>query len=294
MPRRSITAKPVRSTSEKAWSGKASPSIGNGYGQLVGSPRIEREPTSIHQYWEAPEIPEEIEEQMAGFDLHSPQLVRMLHYRAGVEFLIKDERHGARVRDALAACAVPAMRADLCGYLAVHAEGGIYADARLRCIGDVETLLDGAPDGILFGWRELPADLRPLLAWREQVEPYRAIAGALYAFPKPRHPLLELAIELAAAYVEEEVADEPVLLTGPAIFTSLYLLRELGSIEAYRDYVRGGPLEAAAPVFAATVGSPELVTRSFDSVRIAPIEEAGKWFELDELVDLAPGTSAGS
>jgi hypothetical protein len=254
----------------------------------------EREPTSIHQYWEEPEIPGEIEKQMAGFDRHCWDLVRTVRYRPGGEILIEDGGYGARVRNAFDACPVPAMRADLCGYCAIHSEGGLNADARLRCIEGVETLLEGASGGLLFGWRELPADLRPLLAWREQVGPYRAIANAVYAFPEPGHPLLELAIELAAAYVEEQVADEPALLTGPAIFTSLYLLRELGSLEAYREYVRGGPLEAAAPVFAATVGSPERVAKSFASVRIAPIEEAGRWFELDEMAGLASDPNAGS
>lgn len=228
-------------------------------------------------------MPAEVEKQMAGFDVHSLQLVRSVRYRPGGEFLIEDGGYGARVRNAFDACPVPAMRADLCGYCAVHLEGGMKAEAGLRCIADVETLLDANPDGILFGWRELPADLRPLFAWREQVGPYRAIASALFAFPKPGHPLLELAIQVAAAYVEDQVADEPALLTGPGVLTSLYLLRELGSLEAYRDHVRGGPLEATAPVLAATVGDPERVASSFASVRIAPIEEAGRWFALDEL-----------
>jgi hypothetical protein len=260
----------------------------------VVPPRIDEEPTSIHQYWEAPEFPVEIEKQMAGFDVHSPQLVRCVHYRGGGEVVIEKGGYGARVWDAFDACPVPAMRADLCGYCSVHAEGGMKVEAGLRCIGDVETLLEGNPDGILFGWRELPADLRPLFAWREQVGPYRAIASALFAFPKPGHPLLELAIEVAVAYVEEQVADEPALVTGPAVLTSLYLLRELGSLESYREYVRGGPLEAAADVLAATVGDPERVASSFASVRIAPIEEAGEWFALDELADLGPGAGADS
>lgn len=236
---------------------------------------------SIHQYWEEPDVPAEVQRQMAGFDIHSPDLVRSVRYRAGGERLIEDERYGARVWDAFEACPVPAMRADICGYCSVHTEGGLGAGAHLRCIADVQTLLADNPDGILFGWRELPAELRPLLTCREQVGPYRAIANALYAFPRPRHPLLELAIDLAAAYVSEQVADEPALLTGPAVFTSLYLLHELGSMEAYRDHVRGSPLEAGAPVLAETVGSQERVASSFASVRIAPIEEAGKWFELD-------------
>lgn len=268
--------------------------IGNGYGLPVGSSRIEREAPRIHQYWEAPEVPEEIEGQMAGFERHSSQLLRTVRFGIGVEYLIKDEGYGARALRAFNACWAPAMRADFCGYFSVHAQGGMNVAARLRCIADVETLLDSAPDGILFGWRELPPTLRPLLEWREQVAPYRAIASALYVFPEPRHPLLELAIELAAAYVDEQVAEEPALLTGPGVFTSLYLLRELGSMDAYREYVRGGPLEAAAPVFAATVGSPQRVKRAFASVRIAPIEEAGKWFELGEAADFASGASAGS
>ncbi len=154
-------------------------------------------------------MPAEIEKQMAGFDVHSLQLVRSVRYRPGGEFLIEDGGYGARVRNAFDACPVPAMRADLCGYCAVHFEGGMKVEAGLRCIGDVEPLLDANPDGILFGWRELPADLRPLFAWRGQVGPYRAIASALFAFPKPGHPLLELAIEVAAAYVETRSPTSP-------------------------------------------------------------------------------------
>jgi hypothetical protein len=185
---------------------------------------------------------------------------------------------GEREARAFRACGVPAMQADYFRYCALHALGGAYVDADFRCLAPLDDLLEESPGGTLFGRPELPARWRtPQFEWRERVGPYRVVMNSFFAFPSPGHPLLELAIEIATANVEARVAEDVALVTGPAIFTSLYLLRELGSIDAFLAYAEGSVMERPARLLCETVGDRERVVGAFAGVEIRPEPESRRW-----------------
>lgn len=228
----------------------------------------------ILQYWHSEEIPHEVAELIAGFRSLNPDLeLRVFDERAAAELIAR--RFGERELEAFRACAVPAMQADYFRYCAVHALGGIYADADLRCVAPLRSLLAGPASGALFGRPELPPAWRtPAFEWRERIGAYRVVINSLFAFPEPGHPLLELVIEIATANIERRIEGGVWLVTGPAIFTSLYLLRELGSFAAFAAYVEGGALAPMPSLLHDAIGDCERVHDAFGGVSLRPMDEA--------------------
>ena len=231
----------------------------------------------IVQYWHSEKTPDEIAELLSTFSARNSDLRHLVFNEASAEEFI-EERFTPREVAAFRACAVPAMQADYLRYCAVLALGGVYADADSRCIAPLSSLLDAAEGGILFGWPELPPLFRtPLYEWRERAGPYRAIPNSIFAFKSPGHPLLELVLEIATTNVENRIAENVALTTGPGIFTSLYLLREMGSLEAYVDFVEGGVFEQSASVLCDVIRNYACIDRSFEGVRIPPMATAERW-----------------
>ncbi len=228
----------------------------------------------IVQFWDSAEAPEDVAAAMATFAQVNPGLPhRVFDERGAVELI--GERFGERELAAFRACAVPAMQADYFRYCAIHALGGVYVDADFRCVLPLDPLLRGPQDGTLFGRRELPARWRaPELEWRERVGPYRVVMNSFFAFPTPGHPLLELAIEIATANVEARIDEDVALVTGPAVFTSLYLLNELGSFDAFLAYAEGGTLEPSARHVCETVGDHRRVAHALANVDMPEEEES--------------------
>jgi hypothetical protein len=238
---------------------------------------------AIIQYWDSEEIPDYIAELLASFGAANPGMRHLVFDRRSAEELI-GERFGKRQAEAFHACAVPAMQADYFRYCAVHALGGVYADADFRCLAPLRELLGGTQSGTLFGRPELPPRWRnPRFEWRERIGPYRVVMNSFFAFPSPAHPLLELAIEIATANVEGRIAEDVALVTGPAIFTSLYLLRQTGSFDEFARYAEGGVLEASARLLCETVGDFERVGRAFAGVSIPPETATHNWVGSPEV-----------
>jgi hypothetical protein len=233
--------------------------------------------SAIIQYWHSEEIPEDVATLIETFREHNPDMRHLLFNEASATELIA-ENFTPREEAAFQACAIPSVQSDFLRYSAVLTLGGIYVDADTRCIAPISPLLQAAEAGTLFGWPELPPAFRtPLYEWRERVGPFRAVPCNLFGFRSPGHPLLELALEITTANIENQISENAALATGPGIFTSLYLLRELGSIDAFTDYVRGGALEPLAPLLCEVVGDYARIDRAFADVRVAPMSEAGEW-----------------
>lgn len=232
---------------------------------------------AIVQYWDSEAVPPEVAALLAGFDGDRHGLPHLVFSEAGAAELIGG-RFGGRELSAFRACAVPAMQADYFRYCALHAFGGVYVDADFRCLAPLGELLEGPGSGTFFGRPELPPRWRtPEFEWRERVGPYRVVMNSFFAVPSPGHPLLGLAIEIATANVETRVAEDVAVATGPAIFTSLYLLRELGSLDAFLAYTEGGVLEQPARLLCETVGGQERVARAFEGIVLRPELESRRW-----------------
>ncbi|HEX6687816.1 MAG TPA: glycosyltransferase [Solirubrobacterales bacterium] len=226
------------------------------------------------QYWHAERPPEDVARLLDSCARLNPEMRHLVFDQVRAEAFIA-EHFSAREVAVFRACAVPAMQADYFRYCAVETLGGVYIDADFHCIAPLRSLLEGVEGGRLFarskvppGW---PADL---FGDRPRIGPYRIVANSILLFPQPRHPLLRLAVELTTANVEHRIAEDIAVTTGPGIFTSLYLVDRLGSLEAFRDYARGGILAPSADLFCEVVGSYERVAAALAGVDVSPFPDS--------------------
>jgi hypothetical protein len=232
----------------------------------------------IIQYWHSERPPERIRAGLTSFAEINPALRHLVFDESTADAFIA-EHLSAREAAAFRACAVPAMQADYFRYCAVLVLGGLYADADLRCVADVRPLIQRA-GGTLFA-REKPSErAAALLRYPYRVGPYCDVDNSPFAFRDPGHPLLELAVEIATANIENRVADgiQGVWLTaGQGVFTSMYLLDRLGSVDAFLDYVDGTALEPSAGLFCEVVGGHPTVADALTGVDIRLRQERDAW-----------------
>jgi glycosyl transferase-like sugar-binding protein len=244
---------------------------------VAGAIEEEHRPPRLVQFWHEEPVPDDVAETLASFGKHNPGMEQLVFDEAAAGTFIAEHR-GPRAAAAFGTCAVPAMQADYFRYCAVHALGGVYADANFHCLGSLEGLTEGGAGGTLFGREDpLPSRLAAAFNWPYPVGPFRAVPNGLFGFRAPGHPLLELAIDAATANVEARLGEGSVgvwLTTGPGIFTSAYLLRELGSFDAFTRYARGTVLEPVAPLFCEVVGTYSRIAGAWDDVEIRPLGQS--------------------
>lgn len=230
----------------------------------------------ITQYWHDGRPPDEVATLIESFRRQNSDMHHMLFSEgSGAEFIAR--HFTSQEVLAFRACRVPAMQADYLRYCAVLHHGGVYADADLRCIGPLSSLSKKSKGGILFGLAQLPRPWRvQRFEWRERVDPFRIILNGIFAFPAG-HPLLELSVKVATANVENRIAEDVSLVTGPGVFTCLYLLHKLGSFDAFQSYAQGGVIEISAPLLCEVVGDYRRIEQAFAGVRLAPVAESRAW-----------------
>jgi hypothetical protein len=120
------------------------------------------------------------------------------------------EHLGPRHHAAFCQCAVPAMQADYFRYCAVLAKGGFYADADLRCVGPVESVLPGDAEAVLF--HRGAGD---------------AVVNMIFGCRHPRNALLAAVVEIATVNVETRLSNNVWVATGPGIFSVLHGIRDM-------------------------------------------------------------------
>lgn len=230
----------------------------------------------VVQYWHSEERPQPIAELLASFPRHNPGLRQLVFGRSSAEAFIA-EHYSQRHLDAFRACAHPAGQADYLRYCAGHVFGGLCIEADVRCGGDLRPLLGRLERGFVFGeTKRHPEWVERIFAWPYAVGRYRVVMNGAFAFVRPGDPLLGLAIEVATANVENRVSDGPAgawLTTGPGVFTSIYLLHRLGSMDAFVRYAEGTVLEPAVPLFCEVVGDRSRADLAFEGIEIAAVEE---------------------
>jgi mannosyltransferase OCH1-like enzyme len=228
---------------------------------------------TIVQFWHE-DPPDYIAEPLASFRRLNPAARHLVFDAASAEELIAAHR-GARGVAAFRACRLPVMQADYFRYCAVHALGGVYVDADFLCLDDAARLAAGSASGVLFGRpHPLAGGLADALGWPYPVGRFGTVVNGVFAFPEPGHPLLELAIELATVNIESRLGEGATgvwLAAGPGIFTALYLLRELGSVDALVAYATQSVLAPAAPLLRQVLGDGGAVSNAFDGVEVRPL-----------------------
>lgn len=210
----------------------------------------------IVQYWHSGAPPPYIEELLDTFREHNPETPHLVFDAAGAEKLIA-VHFGDREAAAFRACAVPAMQADYFRYCAALALGGLYCDADLRCIASLR-----------------PDFPRPGEGWLI-LRPHKAIVNGLFAFGSPGHPLLELTVAIATANIERRRGDSVYMVTGPALWTTLYWAFRLGSFDAFVDEAPDAQWEKYARLCSETIGDYTRLSRAFEGVRVRPVSEIG-------------------
>lgn len=230
----------------------------------------------VIQYWHAEEPPQPIVELMETFKAHIPGARHLLFNEVTAADFIA-EHFSSREVAAFRACAEPAGQADYLRYCAGYVLGGLCVDADARCLSDFSQLVSQLDRGIVFGQRDpLPRRVPGLPQWPYQVGPYKTLINTIFAFRQPRDPMLALAIEVATANIEQRVADGPigVLLTaGPGVFTSLYLLSHLGSMDAFLEYANHSLLRPSAGLFCEVIGDDARVRQALAGVDMAAFED---------------------
>lgn len=237
----------------------------------------------IAQYWDSGAPPDDVSAQLATFRELNPDLSHRVFDEERAARLIAD-RFGKRELAAFRACAVPSMRADYFRYCAILAFGGVYADVSFGCRAPLRSMLARFDDGLLF-----------------RREPPGYVLNGFFAFSRPGHPLLRLALEIATENIERRACELVQMVTGPWIFSGLAALDRLASTAGHRQAVaeRGldcleAPLRREAVARALTPGAREGVERmvepliesvgelgrlerAFDGVQVASYEAMGAW-----------------
>jgi mannosyltransferase OCH1-like enzyme len=212
------------------------------------------------QYWHESRHPPGIAELLRSFRDHNDRLEQHVFDEASARKFISD-RYGPRELEAFDACAIPAMQADYFRYCVMLALGGIYADADLRCHGAIDGLLEGPEDG------RLVAKLDALMI---QGRPSAHVFNGLFAFRRPGHPFLALALDLATAGIERRVAESVWVTTGPGVFSAICLIGELGSLESFRELSAGQP--AVADLVCEVAGDFSRIAEALAGVRVSSVE----------------------
>lgn len=164
-------------------------------------------PRRVVQYWNTAEAPPEIEATTLSWEHHADYEYVRFDHRSAVDFL--RERYGVGHARAFRLARHVAEASDFFRLCALHADGGIYADADDKLIDHPDRILELGAGMILFR------------------EPFGAIANNLMC-ARPGHPVLETAIELAKTALLARDNDSVWSKTGPGLLTravAVYLRR---------------------------------------------------------------------
>lgn len=214
---------------------------------------------AIVQYWHSKTLPAEIKELIRTFGERNPEMRYFLFNHDQAERFIGD-RLGGREVAAFRSCAVPAMQADYFRYCAVYVLGGVYSDVDFCCRRPLHSMLDDQNYTILF-----------------RREPMGHLVNGFFAAKRPNSRLMKLAIDAATATINQRIANDVGLVTGPWIFNSLEFIHRSGSLEAARHQGVSAGKKRLADTILGVVGDYERIEEAFSSVDIWPLDSAMHW-----------------
>lgn len=158
----------------------------------------------LYQYWDTGDPPAEVAAWIEGFRSLNPELRHRLFDRGSAAGFIR-KHFGPRQERAFAACAVPSMQADYFRLLALHAKGGLYADADFQCLEPLGGLLRQAPRSLLLTWGE-------------------RLTMGLMLFRQPHDAFLGACVELATRNIEARRWEHALAATGPMVINAVRAL----------------------------------------------------------------------
>jgi mannosyltransferase OCH1-like enzyme len=210
---------------------------------------------TITQYWNTEDVPPYIARLLESFRENNRWAdYRLFNETSAARFISShfSERESAAFRS----CAVPAMQADYFRYCAVFALGGAYADADMRCVSNLGPLLEHAFDaGTLF--------------LRENGN----IMNAFFLFRSKGSPFLRTALDIATENIENRIAEDVWLVTGPWVFTFMGLVHKLGSLAATKAYCANQEHDWIQPyvdLHCQTIDDVRRLTDVFQTVQVLP------------------------
>lgn len=236
-----------------------------------------RQAPFISQYWDTEIVPDYMAGLLATFRDRNPDFHHRVYSEYEAERFI-GEHFGARELAAFQACAVPSMQSDYFRYCSVLALGGVYADADYHCIRPLRPLVE-KPGGVIF--------LSPSALLHNGRDATRVWSG-FFAFRRPWHPFLKLALEIATANIEariperiwpigEKVVESIWLTVGPGVPSLMRFMRDLGSFDAFVDAVAGTDAEPFAELYCEVAGDFDRIVQAFHGVRVSPAESMFDW-----------------
>ena len=159
-------------------------------------------PTKICQFWDQPEVPEDLQSLMKSWSDHNPehQYIRFDDTSAKA-FLTA--RYPQSFVNAYLLVKEPAAKADFFRLAYLYAEGGFYCDADDRCQIPLSAFIPANADFV--GWHEVFGTLG------------NNFLGAI-----PEHPAIGLALMLSAAAIHRGDADVVWLSSGPGLVTRAF------------------------------------------------------------------------
>ncbi len=167
-------------------------------------------PREVVQFWDASPVPDGVRSLMQSWPEANPSYGHHVVDHASAKAFV--ELHATPLMcEAFASAVSPVLQSDLFRLVWLYERGGIYADADDRCRHSLEPLLNGGVSLLL-----LQEDIGSI--------------GNNFIAVAPRHPFVADVLELAAGNVLDEQASNPWFLTGPGVFTQVFVRRYIKAL----------------------------------------------------------------
>ena len=236
----------------------------------------------IVQYWHSPRPPGYIAEAIESFARNNPERPHYLFDRTTAQEVVR-QHFAQRYSTAFAACGPPAMQADYWRYVALLHFGGIWSDASFTCTGNLDSLLNYAVGGELFGTFSFN----------------QVLMNGFMAFNGPGHPFLQLVLDLSTELIERRWEGMVNEVTGSMIMSTILRLRASGSIDAFlremsvvQKEIRSANLFPYARLICDLIGDYASITEACERLRVSSADSALAWIRAPRLKPLPHRTSA--
>ncbi|MCP9818167.1 tetratricopeptide repeat protein [Synechococcus sp. Cruz-9H2] len=156
-------------------------------------------PRLILQFWNSSEVPDGVRTLMQSWRLANPSYQHLVFDASTAREFIA-EHSSDLVKEAYSCLNSPVLQSDLFRLSYLYAFGGIYADADDRCRHSLAPLVE---------------DRVSLVLYQEEI----GSIGNNFIAAAPRHPLIEMALEMAAWNILDLQGSNPWFITGPGVLS---------------------------------------------------------------------------